>query len=85
MTWAIVAGFITLSGFLVTVGSLGFKLSSVLTRLDVTVKNMGDALSRDRKERNREHEEMYAELTAHGRQLQEHEIRLHDLERDDFS
>lgn len=84
MTWAIVAGLITLGSFLITVGMLGFKLSAVLTRLDVTVKNMGDALSRDRKERNREHEEMYAEIEAHGRQLQAHEIRLHDLEREDF-
>lgn len=81
MTWAIVSGIITLVGFVVSVGTLVFKLSAVLTRLDVTVKEMGESLRTDRKERDKEHDEMYGELNAHEKKLVEHEIRIHDLER----
>ena len=81
MSWAIVAGLITLSGFLITVGTLGFKLSAVLTRLDVTVKDMGESLRADRKERDREHADMYGALDDHEKRLQNHELRIHDLEK----
>lgn len=82
MTWAITAGFITLCGFLITVGSLGFKLSAVLTRLDVTVKSMDESLRAERKERDREHAEMYDTLDDHDKRLQKHELRIHDLEKE---
>ena len=82
MTWAIAAGFITLCGFLITVGSLGFKLSAVLTRLDVTVKSMGESLRAERKERDREHEEIFGTLDDHDKRLQKHELRIHDLEKE---
>lgn len=82
MTWAIVAGFITLCGFLITVGTLGFKLAAVLTRLDVTVKSMGESLRAERKERDRENEEIFGTLDDHDKQLQKHELRIHDLEKE---
>ncbi len=82
MSWAITAGFITLCGFLITVGTLGFKLSAVLTRLDVTVKSMGESLRVEQKERDREHEEIFGSLTDHEKRLQAHDLRLHDLEHD---
>lgn len=81
MTWAIAAGVISMLGFLITVGTLGFRLSSVLTRLDVTVKDMQEANKADRKHREAEHREMYDTLDDHEKKLQNHEIRLHDLER----
>ncbi len=83
MNWAITAGFITLCGFLITVGTLGFKLSAVLTRLDVTVKSMGESFRTERKERDREHGEIFGTLTDHEKRLQAHEVRLHDLEKEE--
>ena len=82
MTWAIVAGIITLAGFLISVGTLAFKLSSVLTRLDVTVKELGESFRSDRKAKEKEHADMYDTLDDHEKRLQGHEMRIHDLEKE---
>lgn len=82
MTWAIVAGIITLAGFVTSVGTLVFKLSAVLTRLDVTVKELGDSFRSDRKAKEKEHAEMYDTLDDHEKRLQKHELRIHDLEKE---
>lgn len=81
MSWEIVVGIITLVTFVITVGTLLFKLSAVLTRLDVTVKDMQEANKADRKRKEAEHEEIFDTLDAHGQQLNNHEMRIHDLER----
>lgn len=81
MTWAIVAGIITLAGFVISIGTLVFKLSAVLTRLDVTVKDMGESFRADRKAKEKEHAEMHETLDDHEKRLQKHELRIHDLER----
>lgn len=81
MSWEIVAGIIALAGFVISIGTLLFKLSAVLTRLDVTVKDMQAANAADRKHKEAEHAEMYETLDAHGKQLSDHEMRIHDLER----
>ncbi len=81
MSWEIVVGIIALVGFVVSIGTLLFKLSSVLTRLDVTVKDMQAANKADRERKEAEHAEMYDTLEAHGKRLNDHEMRIHDLER----
>lgn len=83
MTWEIVVGIIALVGFVVSIGTLLFKLSSVLTRLDVTVKDMQAANAADRKNKEEEHKEMYEALDKHSEILSEHEMRIHDLERNE--
>lgn len=81
MTWEIVVGIIALVGFVVSIGTLLFKLSAVLTRLDVTVKDMQAANAADRKCKEAEHREMYDTLDKHEKTLSDHEMRIHDLER----
>ena len=83
MTWEIVVGIIALVGFVVSIGTLLFKLSSILTRLDVTVKDMQAANNADRKIKEAEHKEMYDTLEEHEKRLMNHEIRIHDLERNE--
>ncbi len=81
MSWEIVVGIIALVGLGVSIGTPLVKLSNVLTRLDVTVKDMQAANAADRKTKEAEHAEMYDTLERHGKKLTEHEMRLHDLER----
>lgn len=81
MTWEIAVGVIALVGFVVSIGTLLFKLSAVLTRLDVTVKDMQAANATDRKNKEAEHKEMYEMLEEHDKTLTKHEMRIHDLER----
>ena len=83
MTGEIVVGIISLVGFVVSIGTLLFKLSAVLTRLDVTVKDMQKANADDRKLKEAEHKEMFEILDEHGRTLADHEMRIHDLERNE--
>ena len=83
MSWEIVVGIITLVSFIVTVGTLLFKLSAVLTRLDVTVKDMQAANQADRKRKEAEHAEMYDTLDKHTETLQKHDHRLTILEEHD--
>lgn len=80
MTWEIVVGIIALVGFVVSIGALLFKLSAVLTRLEVTVKDMQEANAADRKCKEAEHKEMYDALDEHEKKLFNHEMRIHDLE-----
>ena len=82
MTWEIVVGIISLVGFVLSIGTLLFKLSAVLTRLDVTVKDMQSANATDRKIKEAEHKEFFKTLENHEKKLADHEMRIHDLERD---
>jgi hypothetical protein len=81
MSWEIVLGIISLVGFVISIGTLLFKLSAVLTRLDVTVKDMQAANAADRKVKEAQHAEMYGRLDTHEEQLKDHEFRIRDLER----
>jgi hypothetical protein len=73
MTWEIATGIIALVGFLVTIGTMVGKLVHTLTRLDITLKALiaedkanAEISKKDRKEIHR--------------QLDDHELRIHDLE-----
>lgn len=81
MTWEIVVGITVLLGFVISIGAPLFKLSSILTRLDVTVKDMQEANAADRKCKEAEHKEMYETLDEHEKKLINHEMRIHDLEK----
>lgn len=80
MSWEIVVGIISLVGFVISIGTLLFKLSAVLTRLDVTVKDMQAANAADRKVKELEHKKMFDELEKHGSVLSDHETRIRVLE-----
>jgi Sec-independent protein translocase protein TatA len=65
MTWEIVAGIITLFGFILTVIGYSGKLSKALASLETTLKALKETLE-DLKENNKEsHKEFYDRLTDH--------------------
>ena len=74
MTWEIVLGLIALVGVCITIGTVLAKLVHTLTRLDVT---LGALIEEDR-ENNIKCKNDRRDIH---RQLDEHEIRIHDLER----
>lgn len=81
MTWEIALGVIALCGFCVTAGTLAARLASVLARLDASVRELSQSIADERRSNSREHEQMRAALDAQQKQLAQHGLRLHDLER----
>lgn len=73
MTWEIVVGIIALVGFLITIGTMVGKLVQTLTRLDFTLKAL---VAEDKANA----EKSKADRREIHRQLDDHELRIHDLE-----
>jgi hypothetical protein len=73
MTWEIVVGIIALVGFLTTIGTMVGKLVHTLTRLDLTLKAL---IAEDKANAERSK----ADRKEIRRQLDDHELRIHDLE-----
>lgn len=69
MDWEIVVGIIALVGFLSTVSSWVGKLAGTLTRLTEGLNSLSDF----KKNADEEHEKIHSKLD-------DHEIRIHDLE-----
>ena len=69
MTWEIFLGIVALVGFLISIGGIIFKLSRVLTSLDVTVKGLSETLKDSKTDRKEMHEK-----------LDDHETRIVKLE-----
>lgn len=65
MSWEIVAGVITLSGFLITVGTLAAKLAGVLSRLETSVRELTETIAEVRRENLGEHRAMQQRLEGH--------------------
>lgn len=82
MEWQTIASLITLIGCAVSLGTILAKLVKVLTKLEITVSNQGDQLKSFKKDADEEHKHFEKELNAHDKKLQEHELRIHDLERE---
>lgn len=85
MTWEILAALITIVGCLVTLGTVLVKvtnkLTQTLTGLDDTLKHLQRELN-DFKSANKEsHSRIYSRLDEHDKTLEDHETRIHDLER----
>lgn len=69
MTWEIFLGIVALVGFLISIGGIIYKLSKVLTSLDVTVKGLSETLKDSKTDRKKMHEK-----------LEDHETRISILE-----
>lgn len=81
MTWEIVAGIITLVGFMVTILGLFAKLIGTLARLDETIKHLQETIAQDRDDNKAAHDLLFKKTHAHSEILDNHELRIHDLER----
>lgn len=75
MTWEILAALITIVSCLIALGGVLVKLVVTLTKLNVTLT----ALQEDLKSHK---ESAHEKFTRIGKQLTDHEIRIHDLEAD---
>lgn len=81
MTWETVLGIIELAGFLITAITIGWKFSAMVTRLETSLNNTVETFREDRKQKEKEHEEIWETVDEHSGILQRHEMRIHDLER----
>ena len=80
MEWQTIASLITLIGCAISLGTILAKLVKVLTKLEVTVSNQGEQLKTFKKDACAEHEHFEKELDKHDDKLQDHELRIRDLE-----
>lgn len=55
MTWEIALGVIALTGFLITIGTLSARISAVLARLEVSVRELSAAVAAHRSENGSDH------------------------------
>lgn len=69
MTWEIFLGIVALVGFLISIGGIIYKLSKVLTSLDITVKGLSETLKDSKSDRKEIH-----------KKIDDHETRIGILE-----
>ena len=73
MTWEIVAGLITLAGFLVTFCTVISKNTAAMTKLEVTLNEF-------RRNSDAVHNDLKTRVDKHGREIDAHEKRIQHLE-----
>lgn len=73
MTWEVIAGLITIGGFLITFCTVISKNTAAMTELRITLNEF-------REHYNQAHEALERRVTAHGNELDDHEERIIHLE-----
>jgi hypothetical protein len=73
MTWEIIAGLITLAGFLVTFCTVISKNTAAMTKLEVTLNEF-------RRNSDAVHNDLKSRVDKHGQELDAHEKRIQHLE-----
>ena len=73
MTWEIVAGLITIAGFLITFCTVISKNTAAMTKLEVTLNEF-------RKNSDAVHNDLKGRVDEHGREIDAHEKRIQHLE-----
>ncbi len=81
MTWEILAALITVVLALVTLGGVLARFMRTLTKLECAINSIQQTADRFEKNSDKTHAEMYGVLESHHQRLDEHETRIHDLER----
>lgn len=69
MSWEIVTGLIVLVGFLISIGTIVFKLAKILTKLETAVDNLRDTLNAFNNNNSSEHERIYDMIDKIDRRL----------------
>ncbi|HIY09289.1 MAG TPA: hypothetical protein H9680_08120 [Firmicutes bacterium] len=67
--------------FALAVGGPILKLNSSITRLDSTVKSIGEKLAKLDSDNHESHQEIFHRLNEKGKQLAAHEARLEDQDK----
>ena len=82
MTWEIVAGIIALVTFIGLVGSWASKLSKTLGVLENTIQILNQTIGELKKNSHTTHEKLFERLTRDEKTLENHEVRIKDLEKE---
>lgn len=80
MTWEILVGIIALVGFIGTVGTWISKLSKTLGILENTIGILNRTIDEFKKNSHVTHEKLFERLTKDEKTLENHEVRIKDLE-----
>lgn len=83
MTWEILAALITIVSCLVAVGGVFAKLITTLTKLALSVDNLARSQEAQKADAKREHEHLNEKINRNRERIDNHEMRLHDLEKSD--
>lgn len=81
MTWEILLGLITLVGFGATIVKPIINLTSSITKLDITFSALTDKFKRFDEGNAKSHESLWEYNEKQDETLEEHSLRLHDLDR----
>lgn len=69
MSWEIVTGLIVLVGFIVSVGTIVYKLAHILTKLETAVDNLRETISSIKDNNASEHEKIFDMIEKIDRRL----------------
>ena len=75
MTWEIALGIIALVGFIATIGSMVWKLSSLLSRLESAVKALTEAVESLKNDNRGDHEKIFENIKDHEERIFKLEIK----------
>lgn len=82
MTWEIFLGIVALVGFIGTVGAWIGKLSKTLGILENTIQILNQTIGEFKKNSHVTHEKLFERLTKDEKTLENHEVRIKDLEKE---
>jgi len=80
MSWEIVAGIITLVGFIISTGTIIAKLSGTLSKLQTTLASLNDLLSELKANNNEEHKTFLQNIADLDKRVRELEIVCYNLQ-----
>ena len=69
MTWEIVTGLIVLVGFIISIGTIVYKLSRILTKLESAVDGLRYALTKFSENNASEHTRIFEFIESHEKRL----------------
>ena len=80
MTWEIVAGMVTLLGFVITVVKTVIPLTNAITLLTEKTAELSSKMEDMDEKKTKAHTELWAHNKEQDKWLEEHAQRLHDLD-----
>lgn len=82
MSWEIMVGIIALVGFIGTVGTWISKLSKTLGILENTIGILNRTIDEFKTNSSQTHEKMFDRITKDEMTIENHEVRIKDLEKE---
>lgn len=80
MTWEVVAGIATLVGFIITIIKTVIPLTNAITKLTDKLENLDEKVDDINESKTKAHKALWDYNYKQDKVLQEHTMRLHDLD-----